>query len=125
MRMQSAVVGHELDRLFALGAAGTMTDAQLIEVFLGADERSAALAFEAIVERHGPRVLRTCRSVLREFHAAEDAFQATFLVLARRAHSLGSPELLGNWLQGVAIRTATKARALAAKQRRLRARARV
>jgi RNA polymerase sigma factor (sigma-70 family) len=118
MRMQAAVVGHELERLFGLGVTGTLTDAQLVAVFVGADERFAALAFEAIVERHGPRVMRTCRMVLREFHAAEDAFQATFLVLARRAHSLGSPELLGNWLQGVAIRTSRKAKALAAEQGR-------
>jgi RNA polymerase sigma factor (sigma-70 family) len=116
--MPSAVIGHELDRLFGLGAAGALSDEQLLDVFLGADERTAAIAFEAIVERHGPRVLQTCRGVLREFHAAEDAFQATFLVLARRAHTLGSPDLLGNWLQGVAIRTSKKAKALIARQRR-------
>src|SRR5262249_11733815 len=119
MRMRSAVIGHELDRLFGLGSVGALSDEQLLDVFLGADERIAAIAFEAIVERHGPRVMQTCRGVLRELHAAEDAFQATFLVLARRAHSLGSPELLGNWLQGVAKRTSKKAKAVVARQQRL------
>ena len=87
-----------------------MTDPQLLEVFLGGNDQSAALAFEAIVERHGPMVLRTCRTVLRDLHAAEDAFQATFLILARKAQTLGSRELLGNWLYGVAVRTAKKAK---------------
>src|SRR5271165_5197856 len=115
MRTEPADVSRELERLFGLGAVGSLTDAQLLEVFLGGDEPSAALAFEAIVERHGPMVLRTCRIALGDFHAAEDAFQATFLVLARKARTLGSRELLGNWLYGVAARTARKARALTAK----------
>jgi RNA polymerase sigma factor (sigma-70 family) len=117
VRTEPSVVNRELGRLFHLGTAGSMTDPQLLEVFLGENDQSAALAFEAIVERHGPMVLRTCRTVLRDLHAAEDAFQATFLILARKAQSLGSRELLGNWLHGVAVRTARKARAQSAKQR--------
>jgi len=108
---------RQLDRLFRLGTVGGMTDPQLLEQFIAADDESAALAFEAIVERHGPMVLRVCRLVLHDAHAAEDAFQATFLVLARRARTLGSRELLCNWLYGVAARTARKARAIAARQR--------
>ena len=80
------------------------------------DDESAGAAFEAIVGRHGPMVLRVCRTVLRDSHAAEDAFQATFLVLARRARTLGERELLGNWLYGVATRTARKARVAAARR---------
>ena len=68
-------------------------------------------AFAALVRRHGPPVLGVCRRVLRDPHAAEDAFQATFLVLARKAHAIAQPEALGSWLYGVAIRVACKARA--------------
>jgi len=108
---------RQLDRLFRLGTVGGMTDPQLLEQFIAGDDESAALAFEAIVERHGPMVLRVCRLVLHDAHAAEDAFQATFLVLARKARTLGSRELLCNWLYGVAARTARKARTIAARQR--------
>ena len=72
-------------------------------------------AFAALVRRHGPPVLGVCRRVLRDPHAAEDAFQATFLVLARKAHAIAQPEALGSWLYGVAIRVACKARAGAAR----------
>ncbi|HET6572286.1 MAG TPA: sigma-70 family RNA polymerase sigma factor [Fimbriiglobus sp.] len=68
-------------------------------------------AFEALVRRHGPPVLGVCRRVLRDPHAAEDAFQATFMVLARKAHAIARPEALGSWLYGVAVRVACKARA--------------
>jgi RNA polymerase sigma factor (sigma-70 family) len=71
-------------------------------------------AFTALVERHGPMVLGVCRRILRHAHDAEDAFQATFLVLAHKAGAVSRPELLGNWLYGVAYRTALKARSRAA-----------
>jgi RNA polymerase sigma factor (sigma-70 family) len=74
-------------------------------------------AFEALVRRHGPTVLGACRRVLRDAHAADDAFQATFLVLARKAGTLERPAALGPWLYGVAVRTALKARAGAARRR--------
>jgi RNA polymerase sigma factor (sigma-70 family) len=94
-----------------------MTDAQLVEQFVTADDESAALAFESIVERHGSMVSKVCRTLLRDEHAAEDAFQATFLVLARKAGTIDTRELLSNWLYGVASRTARKAKAIAARQR--------
>jgi len=76
------------------------------------------LAFTVLVERHGPMVLRVCRALLRDEHEAEDAFQATFLVLARRCSSLRVGESLGPWLYGVARRVASCARTAAARRRR-------
>ena len=67
--------------------------------------------------RHGPMVLGVCRRMLPGSHDAEDAFQATFLVLARRAASIGRRERLASWLYGVAVRTAKEARRRAAQQR--------
>src|SRR5271166_6315977 len=114
---RSTDAGRQIDRLFRLGTVGTMTDAHLLEQFVTADDEAAALAFEAIVERYGSMVLRVCRTLLRDEHAAEDAFQATFLVLARKAPTIGARELLSNWLYGGASRTARKARAIAARRR--------
>jgi RNA polymerase sigma-70 factor (ECF subfamily) len=88
-----------------------MTDEQLLERFVSQRDAAAEYAFGAIVQRHGPMVLGVCRSSLRDLHDAEDAFQATFLILARKASSLREPALLGPWLHGVARRTAQKARA--------------
>jgi RNA polymerase sigma factor (sigma-70 family) len=83
-----------------------LPDAQLLECFLHGDD----VAFEALLRRHGPMVLAVCRRVLGDAHDAEDAFQACFLVLVRKAASIGKRELLANWLYGVAYRTAVKAR---------------
>jgi len=94
--------------------ADGVSDSQLLERFIA---RHDPAAFEALVRRHGPWVLALCRRVLRDEHAAEDAFQATFLVLARKAEFIGKPELLANWLYGVAYRTAARAKIQAARRR--------
>jgi RNA polymerase sigma factor (sigma-70 family) len=83
-------------------------DADLLERFIG---RRDETAFAALPKRHGPMVLGVCRRILGNPHDAEDAFQATFLVLARRASSVRPRETVGNWLYGVAFRTALQARA--------------
>lgn len=79
---------------------------RLLARFLAGRGEVAESAFATIVERHGPMVLRVCRILLGDAHEAEDAAQATFLALARRAGSLRNPERLANWLYGVAHRTA-------------------
>jgi RNA polymerase sigma factor (sigma-70 family) len=91
-----------------------LSDRQLLEDFVSRGD-SAALA--TLVYRHGPMVWGVCRRVLSNHHDAEDAFQATFLVLVRRAASIASRELIANWLYGVAHRTALKARASSAKRK--------
>ena len=75
-------------------------------------------AFAALVERHGPMVFRTCRSILRDEQAVEDSFQATFLVLVRRAGSLWVRDSLGPWLYQVAVRVARSARSAEIRRRR-------
>ena len=95
-------------------AAAHGSDAEGLRRF--ADQRDEA-AFAELVRRHGPAVLGACRRVLGNSPDADDAFQATFLVLARKAGEISNPELLGNWLYGVAYRAALRARTLAAKRR--------
>src|SRR5204862_4327679 len=90
------------------------TDAQLLARYVAQRDEAA---FAALVRRHGPLVLGVCRRVLRDAHAADDAFQATFLLLVRKARSLARPERLGCWLHGVACRVAARARVEAARRR--------
>ncbi len=103
--------------LFNEGAVGDLSDGQLLARFLTCNAESSELAFQSLVERHGPMVLRVCRAVLRDPHDAEDAFQTTFLVLARRADSIRARDSVASWLHGVAYRTGCCARASAARRR--------
>ncbi len=100
--------------LFESEAVQGLSDGQLLGRFV---ERREQAALEALVLRHGSMVLGVCRRVLRDHHDADDAFQATFLVLARRAATIVPREKVGNWLYGVAYQTALKARATRAKRR--------
>ena len=105
---------REIGRLFGGESASGLGAGPLLERF-AADRDSAA--FEALVGRHGPMVLATCRRMLPDPHDADDAFQATFLVLARKAGSIRDPDRLGPWLHGVARRVAARSRALAGRRR--------
>lgn len=102
--------GRDLSTLFKVGVMGTHTDAQLLEWFTTRDGDTASMAFETLLARHGPMVLRVSRSILRDEHASEDSFQATFLVLARKARNLRVRDSLGPWLHAVACRVASCAR---------------
>ena len=107
MRAKAIAVGRDLDRLL-LGTDGSITDAQLIELFVGGKTNPPSLRLRLLSwpRAHG---LRTCRLVLGDLHAAEDAFQATFLVL-RGKRDTGISRAPFNWLYGVASRIARKAR---------------
>jgi RNA polymerase sigma factor (sigma-70 family) len=106
-RRLPGVIRH-LRQLVGAETAGNPIDRELLERFATGREEAA---FRALVERHGPMVLGVCRRVLQDPHAAEDAFQATFLVLIRKAASLDRRGSLGGWLYTVAYRLALRARA--------------
>jgi RNA polymerase sigma factor (sigma-70 family) len=98
--------------LLSLATEG-QSDRQLLDRFVHHNDE---VAFEALVQRYGPMILGLCRRILHDAHDADDAFQATFLVLVRKAGRISNPDLLGNWLYGVAYRVAVKARSNAARR---------
>jgi RNA polymerase sigma factor (sigma-70 family) len=102
-----ADVVREMGHSWQLRAALALPDAQLLERFVRLRDETA---FEALLHRHGPLVFGVCRKFLYNPHDAEDAFQATFLILARKAGSVAPQSLLGPWLYGVACRVAARAR---------------
>jgi RNA polymerase sigma factor (sigma-70 family) len=112
-RQQKVVLPH-LCRWIGAPVGGELSDRELLERFLV--QRDAA-AFAAVVRRHGPTVLGVCRRILNNTHDAEDAFQATFLVLVKKAPSIAKHDALHSWLYGVACRVALKARAALARRR--------
>ncbi len=109
----SSVLGG-MRRLFDGGSVVANSERQLLDRFLSVRDE---LAFEAIVARHGPMVVGVCRSVLSNSNDVDDAFQATFLVLVKKAGSLRDGDQLSPWLHGVARRVAIRARANSAKRR--------
>jgi RNA polymerase sigma factor (sigma-70 family) len=111
--MTTAPVLSQLRR-FALHQRGRASDGDLLERFLA---RRDDAAFEELVRRHGPMVLGVCRRALADPHDADDAFQATFLILARRASSIAPASRVGPWLYGVARRVSLKARAAIQRRR--------
>ena len=100
----------DVQELFGSGTTGGLTDGELLGRFADRSDTDepVAAAFAALVERHGPMVLRVCRSILRDEHDAQDAMQATFLVLVRRAGDVRRRESVGSWLHGVALRVSAQ-----------------
>jgi RNA polymerase sigma factor (sigma-70 family) len=116
--MASGTLGatlRHLRDLFGDGTAVGLGDGQLLAWYAASGDEAA---FEALVARHGPMVLATCRGILRHEPDIEDAFQATFLVLARKAGSVRGGDALGGWLHRVAYRAAVQASIAAARRRR-------
>src|SRR5262249_2198188 len=105
---------RRLEQAMAAEALAPLSDRELVERFLATRDETA---FQAILHRHGRMVLRVCRRVLHQEQDVEDAFQVTFLVLAREARTIRKQGSLASWLHGVAYRAALKARAGAGRRR--------
>jgi RNA polymerase sigma factor (sigma-70 family) len=108
---------RSIQALYVSGTTGELTDAQLLDRYLSRRGEVAEMAFRELVLRHGPMVMDVCRNVLRDPHDAQDAFQATFLILACKAGSIRARDSLASWLFGVARRVANRAKADAARRR--------
>jgi RNA polymerase sigma factor (sigma-70 family) len=113
-RQQKVILPH-VRRMMGSRFGEELSDGQLVERFLGDCDPAA---FAALVRRHARMVLGVCQRILNNAHDAEDAFQATFLVLVRRARSIAKREAVGSWLYGVAYRVALKARDEALRRRK-------
>jgi RNA polymerase sigma factor (sigma-70 family) len=111
VKQRPQTIFRDIDALFHLGVVSAMSDGELLERFIAGSgcDPVGEMAFDAIVRRYGPMVLGVCLRALGEYHTAEDAFQATFMVLAMRARAVRKPESLGPWLHGVAARIARRA----------------
>ena len=123
-RQAGEAIVQDVVTLFDQGTAVGLTDGELLGRFVDREDPAASwldpagLAFAALVERHGTMVLRICRSILRDEQDAEDAFQATFLVLVGQARAVRRRDSIGSWLHGVALRVAARARVEQARRRR-------
>ena len=115
IRLPAAAI-DDVHTLFNWGTMATSKDGHLVARFLSGQDDSEA-AFRALIHRHGPMVMGICRRVLGDEHAAEDAFQATFLVLVKKAGGLRDTDLLANWLYGVALRVSKREKAKSARRR--------
>jgi RNA polymerase sigma factor (sigma-70 family) len=115
VQSKGGTVARELENLWSAGTLTGASDAQLLQRFTLDRDATAELAFRELLERHAPMVMGVCRQIVRRPHDADDAFQATFLVLVRKARSIQVRESLGPWLYKVAYRTAQRARATESK----------
>ena len=113
----NASLRRNLRTIFNEGTLAGLSDGQLLEQFATKTGPDAEPAFTLLIERHGPMVFRVCRSILRDLHEADDAFQATFLIMLSEAGKIRKRESIGPWLHGVARRVATCARSAAARRR--------
>ena len=107
----TASIVRQIESLFDGGSLAGLSDGQLVKRFNDRRDATGEDAFAALVARHGPMVLHVCHQLLNDEHHAEDAFQAVFLVLARKSSSIRQPDLLGNWLYGVALGRLARPRA--------------
>jgi len=114
--MSQGLAPRELHGLFRDGVATGLTDNEFLERFATCRDPAGELAFATLVARHGPMVRNVCRRMLRNPVDAEDAFQATFLVLVRRVAAIRFGESLGPWLYGVSVRVARRARYVSARR---------
>jgi RNA polymerase sigma factor (sigma-70 family) len=117
MRTSVSSSPRELQSLLRDGIATGLTDQELLERFATCRDHSGEIAFATLVARHGPMVMNVCRRMLRNPADADDAFQATFLVLVRRAGAIRLGTSLGPWLYGVSVRVARRARDQGARHR--------
>ena len=112
-------VTRQIQALLEAGTASGLSDGELLDRSAGGRSGKAAeMAFSALVERHGPMVLRVCSKALGDPHDARDAFQSTFLVLAKKAHTIRNGDSVASWLHGVALRVSAASRAASARRRK-------
>ena len=119
--MSSVRRGHfvrQFQTLFSAGSLVGLSDGELLERSANRSGPSAEVAFAALVERHGPMVLRVCKKALNDPHDAHDAFQSTFLILARKAEAIRDKDSVASWLHGVALRVSAASRAAAVRRRK-------
>jgi RNA polymerase sigma factor (sigma-70 family) len=109
---------RQLEDLFHTGIAGDLSDSELLDRFLRCRDQVGEAAFTALVERHGPMVFRVCKQALNDHHSAQDAVQATFLVLARHAGAIRRRPSVSSWLFGVARRASARIRMEKARRQR-------
>ena len=107
----------EIESLLREGVVAGIPDRELLDRFISSRDRRGELAFTALVARYGPMVLGVCRRILRDPTEADDAFQATFLILARKAGAIRLADSLGPWLYGVSTRVARRLQVVASRRR--------
>jgi RNA polymerase sigma-70 factor (ECF subfamily) len=117
LQATTGALGDQLATLFSAGTCAGLSDGELLERFRTSRDEVGERAFEALVTRHGPMVLGICRNFLDDQSDVHDAFQAVFLVLARRAGAIRKSESVGSWLYGVTVRVAARARATSIRRR--------